>query len=267
MAVLGIDQVQHGPRRGASDASPSDLFFNFVNPAAARGNPLQGAADQMSLVRFAKGLALAAGASPTGAEIRFGRISFWGHSQGATEGAVAMPYVADVSGVLFSGAGASLIDALLTKTSPVNIAAAVPFVLGEKGPIDAYHPVLSLLQNAIDPADPLSHGRALDKHVFVPFGQKDTYTPSAVQTTYVLAAGLGLAQAPPNVTPEPIGGLAAISVPASANLQGGRTGLTRQYAPAGFDGHFVVFRDLVANRDAARFLADVSRAAPPRVGP
>ena len=41
-----------------------------------------------------------------------------------------MPYAtSDVSGVLLSGAGASLIDALLTKTSPVNIAAAVPFVL------------------------------------------------------------------------------------------------------------------------------------------
>ena len=54
--VLGIDQVQHGPRRGGSTASPNDLFFNFTNPAAARGNPLQGAADQVGLGRLAASL-------------------------------------------------------------------------------------------------------------------------------------------------------------------------------------------------------------------
>src|SRR6185437_3957616 len=49
VAVLGIDQVEHGPRRGTSQASPDDLFYDFSNPAAARGNPMQGAADQLSL--------------------------------------------------------------------------------------------------------------------------------------------------------------------------------------------------------------------------
>ncbi|HSC87051.1 MAG TPA: hypothetical protein VLC09_07260, partial [Polyangiaceae bacterium] len=39
-AVLGIDQVQHGPRRGSSTEDPEHLFFNFTNPDAARGNPL-----------------------------------------------------------------------------------------------------------------------------------------------------------------------------------------------------------------------------------
>lgn len=269
IAVLGIDQVQHGPRRNGSKQSPNDLFFNFTNPAAARGNPLQGAADQMSLVRFARALDLAAGASPTGAEIKFERIAFWGHSQGATEGAIAMPYTTDVSGVVLSGVGASLIDALLTKTSPVNIKAAVPFVLADPTGVNDAHPVLSLLQNAIDPADPLSHGRKLDKHVFVPFGQKDTYTPSAVQVTYILAAGLGLAAHPASVAqPEAIGNLQPIAVPASGNLAAGaRTGLTREYAPSGYDGHFVVFRDPDGKKDAAKFLADLAAGITPSVGP
>ncbi len=269
IAVLGIDQVAHGPRRNGSKAAPNDLFFNFTNPAAARGNPLQGAADQMALVRFARALDLAAGVSPTGAEIKFDRIAFWGHSQGATEGAIAMRYTADVSGVVLSGVGASLIDALLSKTSPVNIKAAVPFVLVEPSGVNEAHPVLALLQNAIDPADPLSHGRALDKHVFVPFGQKDTYTPSAVQATYILAAGLGLAAHPASVTqPEGIGSLQPIAVPASGNLSGGaRTGLSREYAPAGYDGHFVVFRDPDGKKDAAKFLADLAAGNVPSVGP
>lgn len=271
IAAIGIDQVQHGPRRNGSTLSPNDLFFNFTNPGAARGNPLQGAADQLALVKLAGALDLTGAASPTGADLRFDKIVFWGHSQGATEGAIAMPYASSsVSAVVLSGAGASLIDALLTKTSPVNIAAAVPFVLGDPSGVGSGHPVLGLLQNSIDPADPLNHGRAMTKHIFVPYGQKDTYTPSAVQATYVLAAGLGLAAHAPSVTtPEPIGGLTTIAVPASGNLTGPtRTGITRQYAPAGYDGHFVVFKDSTGKNDAINFVKDIKDGvANPRVGP
>ena len=56
MAVLGIDQVETGTRRGASTESPDNLFYNFANPAAARGNPIRAAADQASLLRLAKSL-------------------------------------------------------------------------------------------------------------------------------------------------------------------------------------------------------------------
>lgn len=273
-AVLGIDQVAHGPRRAGSSASPNDLFFNFQNPGAARGNPLQGAADQMALVRFARGLDLGAGASPTGAAIRFDRIAFWGHSQGATEGGIAMPYTPEVSGVVLSGAGGSIIDALLTKTSPVNIASAIPLILSDPGNVSAFHPVLSLLQNAIDPADPLNHARALTfepvsaplaKHAFVPYGIKDTYSPGAVQSTYVLAAGLALVASPPGVVPDAIGELSPLTAPAGGNRDG-RTGVTRQYAPNGYDGHFVAFRDATALADVKNFLADVATNQVPHVG-
>src|SRR5690606_16599710 len=56
-ATLGYDAVQHGPRRGEgedADNDPENLFFNFVNPDAARGNPLQGAVDVLSVLRFAQ---------------------------------------------------------------------------------------------------------------------------------------------------------------------------------------------------------------------
>jgi pimeloyl-ACP methyl ester carboxylesterase len=271
IAVIGIDQVSHGPRRNGSTQSPDNLFFNFTNPGAARGNPLQGAADQLSLVKLARDLDLAAGSSPTGADLKFDRIAYWGHSQGATEGAIAMPYAtSDVSGVLLSGAGASLIDALLSKTSPVNIAAAVPFVLMDPSGVNTGHPALGLLQSSIDPADPLNHGRAMTKNLFVPYGQKDTYTPGVVQATYVLAAGLGMTTSAPSVTtPEAIGSLSPLAVPASGNLSNPtRTGLTRQYSPAGYDGHFVVYKDATGKKDALEYLKDVAAGSPtnPRVG-
>src|SRR5258706_11643843 len=129
IAVLAIDQVEHGPRRGASSESPNTLFYTSAIPLAARGNPFQGAADQASLVRLAQGLAVPAGV--TGTATTFATLAFWGHSQGATEGAIAMPYVAGVDGVLLSGEGASLVDSLLTKKNPVDIADVIPFALGE----------------------------------------------------------------------------------------------------------------------------------------
>jgi hypothetical protein len=272
IAVLGIDQVGHGTRRGASTAAPETIFFNFPNPAAARGNVLQGAADQMALVRFAKGLTLTAGASPTGAEIRFDRVAFWGHSQGATEGSIAMPYTADVAGAVFSGVGGSLIDSLLNKKSPVNLAALAPVVLSEApASVNAAHPALSMLQNAIDPADPLDHAAAiigtgpLAKHVFVPYGQKDTYAPPATQLAYVVAARLGVAQHPASVaTPDDLLHASA-PVPVSANA-GGLTAVVRQYTPNAYDGHFVAFKDADAKMNTDRFLADAVNGAAPALG-
>ena len=83
-------------------------------------------------------------------------------------------------------------DALLTKTSPQNIAAAVPFALGmdydDKHRLYGgdTHPVLSILQQWIDPADPLNFASSIaretntgidPKSVFQTYGLKDSYSP------------------------------------------------------------------------------------------
>ncbi|HEY2510503.1 MAG TPA: hypothetical protein VGI39_06595, partial [Polyangiaceae bacterium] len=276
LAMLGIDQVETGTRRGSSTASPDTLFYNFANPGAARGNPLQGAADQASLLRLAEGLTL--DASLTGSAIKFGPISFWGHSQGATEGGIALPYIEGYPGVALSGEGASLVDALLTKTNPVNIAAVVPALVGD-APIGTYHPALALLQAALDQVDPLNHAASLAaapvapvraKHVFQPYGLGDTYAPPVTQATYAIAAHLGIAAAPASVSnPDTIGGIVPANVPASGNLTDGTTAITaflREYQPSGYDGHFVVFKDPAAKADLAAFLADLAQGQVPKVG-
>jgi pimeloyl-ACP methyl ester carboxylesterase len=270
VAVLGIDQVGHGTRRGDSTAQPQNVFFNFTNPAAARGNVLQGAADQLALVRFAKGLSLAAADSPTTQAIKFDRITFWGHSQGATEGTIAMPYTSDVAGSIFSGAGGSLIDSLLNKKNPVNLAAVAPAILSETpANVNASHPVLAMFQNAIDPADPLDHAVAIGAapmHVFVPYGQNDTYAPTATQYAYIVAAGLGVAKEPASVTKPDDLGKATLPIPVTANSRGTYTFVTREYAPTDYDGHFVVYKDPDAKNDADRFLVDVLSSVIPKLG-
>jgi hypothetical protein len=287
--VLGIDQVEHGPRRGTSTDSPNNLFFNFTNPAAARGNPLQGAADQMSLARLATGFILTKATTQdnsTGtslpypaADVPFGPVMFWGHSQGATEGGIGIPYTPGVSGAVLSGEGASLIDALLGKRSPVDVADVIPFVL-EDTDVGAGHPVLSVLQNAIDPADPLNHAIAMvaapvapatGVNVFQVYGQKDTYAPPITQNTYAVAAGLQ-ALNPPNSNPtnDKITDGTTKGVPFGGNfgMTMNLTGVVRQYSPQTYDGHFVAFQNPDAKKDIQGFVTAVGTAptAAPQVG-
>ena len=277
IAVLGIDQVEHGTRRGTSMSSPDDLFYNFANPLAARGNPLQGAADQMSLVRFASTLDLVMAQSPTGGIIKVGPVAFWGHSQGATAGGIALPYTAGVLGAVLSGEGASLEDALVNKTNPVNIAAVLPVVL-EDSSVDAMHPVLALLQNDLGLVDPLNHAGALvtkpldaahQKHVFQPYGQGDTYAPPVTEGIFAAAAGLTEAAPPSGVTGKPLFGTPK-PVPLGSNttVMGKMiTAVVRQYAPSSsYDGHFVAYDNATAEADVDHFLADALAGKVPMVG-
>ncbi len=281
-AILGIDQVEHGTRRGLSTELPQNLFYDYANPAAAVGNPLQGAADQMALVRLARGLNLSAAASPTGAALKFGTIAFWGQAEGATLGAIALPYIGGgttgVAGAVLAGEGGSFLDALVTKKNPVNLADVVPFALAD-ATVDASHPLLSLLQLALDPADPLNHAPSLvaspvtpgsAKHVFMPFGQADSYTPSVVQATFAVAAGLGLASPAPSVaTAEPVGEIKATAIPTASNYTDGTRAISayaRQYAPTSYDGHFVSTRDITAVIDGDRYIADVLANRTPKLG-
>jgi hypothetical protein len=288
-AVIGIDQVEHGPRRGDSRESPNDLFFNFLNPAATRGNPLQGAADQLSVARFAKALDVDA-ATTTGSAIKLdaAKLFFFGHSQGSTEGSLMLPFGDDYKAAVLSGNGASLRDALRTKTQPKNIAAALPLVLQDPTMSDARlgpgvtlnHPVLSLLQQWIDPADPLNFaalvGKPLSghtgKHAFQTFGLDDSYSPPITMATYALAGGF--TQVTPDVDVDlafdeeafTTKTLKPVSVGYKAAANGFTLGLRQYGAPKNSDGHFVVFDTQSANDDMVLFLTGAAGATPPVIG-
>jgi hypothetical protein len=289
-AVIGIDQVEHGPRRGDSTESPNNLFFNFLNPAVTRGNPLQGAADQLSVARFAK--ALNANAATThGAAIKVdpAKLFFFGHSQGSTEGSLALPFGDDYKAAVLSGNGASLRDALRTKTRPENIAAALPIALqdplmrdaGIGRAVTAFHPVLSLLQQWIDPADPLNYAAVIGaplpshsgKHVFQTFGVEDSYSPPITMATFALAGGL--TQVEPHSSADPAyeddfprdknDMMKVVPVGYKAPGSGITLGM-RQYGSPDTDGHFVVFDVQAANDDMVLFLTGATGATPPVIG-
>ncbi len=287
MAVFGYDQVEHGTRRGTSTESPDTLFFNFANPDAARGNPMQAGADVVSIGRLMKTLSIPASVTGTTAmNVDTNALVFFGHSQGSMGGSLGLPFTNAFSAAVLSGNGAGLLHALLTKTSPQNIAAAVPFVLGAdydgQGKLfgGEYHPVLSIVQQWIDPGDPLNFGDAigrspesgiLPKSIFQTYGIGDTYAPPVTLQAYAIAANLSLIVHDPSVTtPDAISNFVEQPAGLAGNfIEGGHTvtlGVREYQNSGGQDGHFVVFDVPSANADAVRFLSMAAAGSVPQIG-
>ena len=118
----------HGSRRGATTAGPETLFFNFVNPRAARDNVIQGAADIMSVLYFLEEGSVALSDSPIPVAFSFDitRTALFMHSQGATHAAMMLSDEPLARSVVLSGVGGDLTQSLLNKTQPVNIRALLP---------------------------------------------------------------------------------------------------------------------------------------------
>lgn len=273
IAVLAIDQVAHGTRRGGSTARPEQLYFVTSNPRAMRGFQLQAAADLLALVRLAPTVTFDAAASPTGADLRFGNVILVGHGQGANAIALAAPRAPTlVKGVVLGGVNASFVDTVPLKKNPVDFVTVAPAVLGEIT-LTNNHPVLAMFQNALDPADPLDHAVLLasvppvePRHVFVVYGRDDTFSPGPTQVVYTVAAGLGIAQPPPSVGSPDNLGAPILPVPAGGNIAIDFTGVVRQYDKGNTDGHLVMFMNADATRDIDRFVTDVALAKIPMVG-
>jgi hypothetical protein len=164
---------------------------------------------------------------------------------------------------------------LLTKTKPVDLTAILPTLLADvridEWPFPPeYHPVLSLLQQWIDPADPLNFARFVAaeplrghgaRHTFQTYGLDDTFSPPSTLSVYVLAGGFT------QVTPElePLG-LGVVDPPLAGNHAGATLGFRQYQPPAGQDGHFVAFSVPEANADVVRFLSMAVSGDAPAIG-
>ena len=261
-AVFGFDAVEHGARKGGSSKKSDDLVFNPLNPRAARDNFLQGGVDILQALRVAKVAVAPAATSPTGEMIGFDptKVMYFGHSQGSTSGEIAMAWSDAAPVAIFSGAGAYLTSSLLDKTMPVNISAGMEFLIGET--LEAEHPVMTIFQSFFDRSDPLNYNSLIifhppamipSKHVYMSWGQGDTYTPRS--TLEANARSLGLS--PVGTVIEPYDRDPLIR-PVTANEKGGdgvkRTAGVVQYRPDGYDGHFVATKNASAQTDWVAFL-------------
>ena len=277
MAMIGTDQVLHGPRAPAG-TDVETAFFNFLNLQAAHDNPKQGALDAFSVVRLIHTVDVAS-APTTGAHIKFdtSRIYFKGHSQGGLTGPLFLAAEPEVKAAILSGAGGGLIDSLLNKTQPVNIPQVVQALLHD--PADQYHPLLSLVQGYFEDTDPVNYGRLMfleppagqsPKSIFQTLGIVDHYTP--IPNIETLALGMRVQPAGPQL--QAIDGLAFTTMqwgtaPISGNVAGGQaTGVLLEYtAPPNDDGHFVVFDVPAAIAQSNRFLGTAAATGTARLDP
>lgn len=297
-AVLGIDAVQHGSRRGGSSMSPDLLYFNFMNPEAAKHNAVQGAADNFQLVRMIESLNTTP-VTVTGitdpVQLDPNAITYFGHSQGSMTGPLFLAYSPAVPTVVLSGAGGNLIQSLLTKTQPFDIAGATKLVLGDAN-VGAMHPMLNLFQLYFDPVDTVNYARDLTydprqvgeipgdpptpiyagpKNVFMSFGRDDHFSTEKTMMSFLRPLGvqqindLGLdcnCYAECDTLDSDTGlheslcltGMGEATTPVRGNgIWGGRqiTAVMKMYLPDGYDGHFVLFNDAEGADDYSRFLA------------
>ena len=209
-AMLGFDQVQHGPRRTEAKADgsfksqvlppPDALFFNFLNPKAARDNTLQGAGDIFSLVKALQDADLLKDKSPLGTPIKFDpdRIYYFGHSQGTVTGPPGVVFEPAIKAVVMSGAGGNLVKSLLNKTQPVNLKDAIRWALADDS-ADPFHEILNILQHHIAPSDTVNYGRLFfleppdgvrPKHVLHLYGLRDHYAPEPNQRALAQVMGV-----------------------------------------------------------------------------
>lgn len=259
LAVVGWDQVMHGPRRH-SDFPPEVLMYGSANPRATLGNLWQAASDELAMVRALRAAVVPAEASPTGAEIRFdvAHLYFLGHSQGGGGGSLALPWEPDVPVAIYGGTGGGLALSLVGRSAPVPFVEGVKAALHEPQ-VGATHPVLALLQAYLDPVDPLNYA-ALQfafpepgltrRHVLYLYGQGDRSAPP--DGLAALASAMYTTLAEPVL--DDIGGVATAPPPIQGNWAG-TTGVTAQYAPAGYDGHLVLFEHAKARRQVRAFLS------------
>ena len=272
-AVIGIEQVQHGDRRGLSSAdadleanSPERLFYNFLNPRAARDNNVQAAADYFQLVRLVEDFD-----TITGEAVLFDQanIFFYGHSQGSQGPFLFAAHELQVRGILISGAGGYLIESFLGKENPVNVSALITLALMEFD-VDFAHPLLNLMQTGFDSVDPMNHAEAVaqttwapetypNRHVFMSYGIGDTYTPYLTAEALVKSLRLKQWAVDGEEFGETNGSVEEITeLPHTETYWWGDDYVTEvavQYETDGsYDGHFVMFENADAIAQQAAFV-------------
>ncbi len=287
LAILSIDAVVHGPRAfeenwddawlavDPSSYDPGVLFFNVLNPRAARDNSLQATADYFQLARLVTNFSWEADGSPTGDEIRFDpeNLLYVGHSQGANTGVPFAAYQTELKSVVLSGVGGLLIETLPNKENPYDLSNAIAVGLADPF-LDRWHPMLNLVQALGERSDPVNFASQVvkmpyegydAKDLFHAYGIGDTYTPDTTQ--YALARAFRIDQITNGN--DPLESIAGANLPLSSNEYVGDhlvTAAVVVYAPEGdADGHFVIFDLEDARSQYTEFLATAVTDSTPTI--
>lgn len=276
----------HGGVRNPTRADEQFLVLNFSNPEALRDNIRQTALEASLVASMLERLSVTATSCPgIGTDtVRFDaeRVALMGHSMGGTIAPLSAAVDETFGALVLSGAGGSWIENVIHKESPLPVRPLAEILLGydfEGRTLDAFDPVLALLQWAGEPADPPVYvrrsesgwpRRATPPHVLMMQGVEDTYILPPIANALSLSAGLDLAgEALEPSLPAllPLVGASARPLPVAGNADGGRaTRVVTQHPEDGIeDGHEVVFQTEPPKRQYRCFLRDFATGTIPEV--
>lgn len=270
-----------GPLGGARNLAGWDeqtTVFNLANPIALRDNVRQSA---LELVLFAHALAsLSFDASACEGAPPVVRVDpepvLIAHSTGATIAPLAAAVEPRYRALVMSGAGASWIRQIVHKESPMPIRPFAEALLGywPHRALVEHDPILSMIEWAGEPADPLVYGRLVqDRPVLVFQGIVDTYILPPIANPVAMSLGLDLGgealdvQIPGRGALDDIAlvGGRARTLPADLDT---RPRLVVQHEADGIeDGHEVLFQRPEARRQLRCFLASLADGHPRVVAP
>ena len=264
IAIIGIDQPLHGDRAVAGTNTEWHTFNPF-NLEASAANLRQGALDLILLHRMIRAGML--NSTEPRITLDTNRIFFFGHSQGGLTGGLALPHVSDLPCAVLSGTGGALSLTLLERKDPIDIAEALKGWGGAQGPLFASHPMISLVQHAFEPSDPISsapHWQDKDPHhLLITSGILDQQTPAST------ADALAMAALVPQV--EPIANDLwrhefESMLPQSGRLTNNASypnhQVTAAYRQSRSGDHFVIFRSVPVRRMVLRFLTSCAAGGP-----
>jgi hypothetical protein len=260
-----------GPHGGLRNVSMSDeqfLVFNIQNPTALRDNLRQSALELVLMARALDGITIDASSCPgleePAARFDVTHVALLGHSMGASIAPLAAAFEPTYQGLILSGAGASWLENILYKESPLATRPIAESLLGYsriRRSLREDDPVLNLLQWAGEEADAAVYAPLLlrdapagqARHILMFQGIVDTYIPPQVANALTIALGIDLAGEALDLTSEelvdapsvlevlPLRGRREIPYPAVENLdlRAGRvTAVVAQHLADGIeDGH------------------------------
>lgn len=277
----------HGGLRNVSGSDEQFLIFNVANPEAMRDNLRQSAIELALLPDFIDGLSLDTSACPGApgtSTFDTTDLAMMGHSMGATIAPLVLAIEPRYRALILSGGGASWIENVVHKQSPLEVRPLAEAMLGfTDRELTEHDPALALLQWFGEPADPQVYARRLvleppstgsGSHVLMLQGIVDTYIMPSIANA--LSASLGLDQGGQVLDDEHRDLLDFLPAPDAISYNGGelvelpvfanKDGLTAvlvQHLEDGIqDGHEIVFQADAPKHQYRCFLQTLSTGEP-----
>ncbi len=276
----------HGGIRNITGGDEQFLVFNFANAFAMRDNVRQSAIELALLPEILDNLSVDSAGCPDAtsmATFDTSHLALFGHSMGASIAPLTLAANPRYGAVILSGAGASWIENVVFKQSPLEVRPLADILVGYTGTPFTLHehdPVLTMLQWAAEPADVPLYGDALGSvHVLMFQGIVDTYILPPIANATSLALGLDLAGPErdrghpdlaafrPLTDVLPFSGRGQLSFPVAEN-RGESTGVVVQHEQDGIeDGHEVAFQTEAPKQQYRCFLQSWLSGTPRVVEP